>query len=253
MKHGRHPYRPRHGVARDRRRQPNAVAPVAVVVATVVAASIPGIPLHGTRNPAPSSSTSNLASVDMVRSVDHEVSRRARTKPSASPSPSPKPSASPSPKPAAPRATHSWPPAPVAGLDQTEMTNAAVVVKVGAQRGLPQRAQVIAIATALQESNLYNMASNAVLESFRYPHQGASSDHDSVGLFQQRPSQGWGSVAELMDPAHSAGLFYDRLVNVARWQSMSLTDAAQAVQRSAFPGAYQKHEGRAQQIVAAFA
>ena len=131
------------------------------------------------------------------------------------------------------------------------MDNAATIVRVARQRNLPQRAMVIAVATALQESNLYNQASRAVPESFRYPHQGDSVDFDSVGLFQQRPSMGWGTVAHLMDPAYSAGLFYSALVQVSGWQSMSLTWAAQAVQRSAYPYAYAKHETRAQQIVAA--
>jgi hypothetical protein len=139
----------------------------------------------------------------------------------------------------------------VAGLDRAEMENANAIVAVGKQRGLPPRAMVIAVATAMQESNLYNTASSAVPASFSYPHQGNSVDHDSVGLFQQRVSQDWGSVAQLMDPATSAGLFYDRLVRVAGWQDMRLTAAAQAVQRSGFPNAYQKHEDRATQVVAA--
>jgi len=131
------------------------------------------------------------------------------------------------------------------------MDNAVIIVRVGQQRHLPQRVMVIAIVTALQESDLCNLASRAVPESFRYPHQGDSVDNDSVGLFQQRPSQGWGSVATLMDPVRSAGLFYSALVRVPGWESMSLAAAAQAVQRSAFPSAYSKHEYRAAQIVAA--
>ena len=91
----------------------------------------------------------------------------------------------------------------------------------------------------------------AVPESLTYPHEGVSVNLDSVGLFQQRPSQGWGTVAQLMDPRYSTGAFYDRLVKVSGWQALSVTDAAQAVQRSAFPGAYQKHEDTARQAVAA--
>jgi hypothetical protein len=78
-------------------------------------------------------------------------------------------------------------------------------------------------------------------------------DHDSVGLFQQRPSQGWGTVAQLMDPVYAAGVFFDRLARVPGWASMSVSGAAQAVQRSAFPGAYQKHQPLAEQVVAALA
>ena len=109
----------------------------------------------------------------------------------------------------------------------------------------------MAVATGLQESNLHNVASNAVPDSLKYPHEGVSVNLDSVGLFQQRPSQGWGTVAQLMDPRYATGAFYDRLVKVAGWQNLSVTDAAQAVQRSAFPGAYQKHEDTARQAVAA--
>ncbi|MEV4513084.1 hypothetical protein AB0K00_29430 [Dactylosporangium sp. NPDC049525] len=140
---------------------------------------------------------------------------------------------------------------PVAGLDQRQMSNAALIVRQGRAQGMPDQALVIAIATAMQESNLYNVASDAVPSSLRLPHEGVSSDHDSVGLFQQRASQGWGTVAELMDPSHSAKLFYNALSRVQGWQRMSVTAAAQAVQRSAFPGAYQKHVGRAQQVVRA--
>ncbi|MDG6102161.1 hypothetical protein Daura_44485 [Dactylosporangium aurantiacum] len=140
---------------------------------------------------------------------------------------------------------------PVAGLDQTQMDNAALIVKQGRAQGMPDQALVIAVATAMQESDLYNIASPAVPSSLRLPHQGVGSDHDSVGLFQQRASQGWGTVADLMDPSHAAMLFYSALSRVQGWQRMSVTAAAQAVQRSAFPGAYQKHAARAEQVVAA--
>ena len=178
--------------------------------------------------------------------------------PSASPSASASPPPSTSASPSAP-ATTSAPPVPttpppvrpVAGLNQRQMANAAAIVKQGRAQGMPDRALVVAIATAMQESNLYNVASSAVPSSLRLPHEGVSSDHDSVGLFQQRASQGWGTVPELMKPAHSAMLFYKALSRVRGWQGMSVTAAAQAVQRSAFPNAYQKHASRAEQIVAA--
>jgi hypothetical protein len=142
---------------------------------------------------------------------------------------------------------------PVAGLDQAQTDNAATIIAAARLRGLSQRAMVVALATAMQESDLRNVASTAVPESLNYPHQGVEVDHDSVGLFQQRPSQGWGTVAELMDPAHSAGLFFDRLVRVPDWESMSVAGAAQAVQRSAFPDAYQQHQSVAERVVAALA
>ncbi|MEV8515767.1 hypothetical protein [Dactylosporangium sp. NPDC051484] len=143
------------------------------------------------------------------------------------------------------------PPRPVAGLDQTQMNNAVTIVRQGRAQGLPTRALVVAVATAMQESDLYNVASRAVPASLKLPHEGVSQDHDSVGLFQQRASQGWGTVVELMNPAHSAMLFYNALSRVKGWQNMSVTAAAQAVQRSAFPGAYQKHADRAAKVVAA--
>ncbi|GGM79646.1 hypothetical protein ACFFX1_12995 [Dactylosporangium sucinum] len=142
-------------------------------------------------------------------------------------------------------------PRPVAGLDQRQMDNAATIVRQGRSQGMPQRALVVAIATAMQESDLYNVASRTVPASLDLPHEGLSSDHDSVGLFQQRTSQGWGTVAQLMDPAHSAALFYSALSRVRGWERMSVTAAAQAVQRSAFPDAYQKHAAKAEQVVAA--
>jgi hypothetical protein len=114
---------------------------------------------------------------------------------------------------------------------------------------LPKRACLVAIVTALQESHLRNFANSRVAQSLNLSHQGVASDFDSVGLFQQRPSQGWGTVAELMDPATAASVFYTRLVKVSGWQTMSVGAAAQTVQRSAFPGAYDKHQPQAQQIV----
>jgi hypothetical protein len=139
----------------------------------------------------------------------------------------------------------------VAGLSLAQTTNAALIVEVTRQRHLPRQAAIVAVATALQESNLRNVASNAVPESLTYPHDGVSVNLDSIGLFQQRPSQGWGTVAQLMDPRYATGKFYDKLVQVSGWQNLSVTDAAQAVQRSAFPGAYQKHEDTARAAVAA--
>jgi cell wall-associated NlpC family hydrolase len=125
-------------------------------------------------------------------------------------------------------------PAGAAKLDQDQLTNAHTIVTVGAQMSVPPRGFVIAIATALQESYLRNL------------HYG---DRDSVGLFQQRPSSGWGTVAELTDPPTSSAKFYQALLKVPGWQSMPLTQAAQEVQRSAFPLAYAKWESLAQTLV----
>lgn len=108
--------------------------------------------------------------------------------------------------------------------------NAAVIAAVGHTRGLSTRAVTIAIATAMQESKLRNI---------RF------GDRDSLGLFQQRPSQGWGTAEQILDPVYSSGAFYDRLVKVTDFETRPLTEVAQAVQRSAFPQAYAKHEEEA--------
>jgi hypothetical protein len=114
-------------------------------------------------------------------------------------------------------------------LEREQMANAATIAAVGVRLGMPERAVVVAIATALQESKLRNL-----------PHLGRQNDHDSVGLFQQRPSQGWGSVEQVSDPRYASERFYLALRQVRGWQEMRVTDAAQRVQRSAFPEAYER-------------
>ncbi|MCX5069976.1 peptidase M23 [Micromonospora lupini] len=140
-------------------------------------------------------------------------------------------------------------PAPVAGLDDDQMENAEAIVRAGRKMGVPRRGLVIAVATAMQESNLYNVASGVLPESQDYPHQGVGWDHDSVGLFQQRSSSGWGPVGRLMDPEFATRQFLTALEQVPGWQQMRLTDAAQAVQVSAYPDHYQQHEWRATRVV----
>jgi hypothetical protein len=140
---------------------------------------------------------------------------------------------------------------PVAGLNQAQMNNAVTIVHVGQRLGISKRGQIVAVATAMQESNLYNRASHVVPESLKYPHQGTGSDHDSVGLFQQRYTTGWGTVKDIMIPAESAKKFYRALLHVRSWQSLSITVAAQRVQGSAFPNAYAKHQSRATAVVTA--
>lgn len=105
--------------------------------------------------------------------------------------------------------------------------NIALIVAGSLRWGLPARAATIAVATAIQESSLRNID---------------YGDRDSIGLFQQRPSQGWGTVEQIMDPYYSTDRFYEGLVKVDGWDSMEITDAAQAVQRSGFPQAYADHE-----------
>jgi hypothetical protein len=115
-----------------------------------------------------------------------------------------------------------------------QLANARIIVTIGTQRQVPKQGQVIAVATALQESGLRNLR---------------GGDRDSVGLFQQRPSQGWGTPRQLSDPAYQTQKFYDKLLRTDGWQRMRITDAAQAVQVSAFPRAYAKHAPAATRLV----
>ncbi|MGW5557837.1 hypothetical protein ACWER9_11495 [Micromonospora sp. NPDC003944] len=181
------------------------------------------------------------------RSLDRDVApARILPSPTATPTPSPTVTRKAPKKPVKPRR-----PRPVAGLDQAQMDNAKIIVDVGLEMKMPRRALVVALATAMQESNLYNLASDVLPESAEYPNQGSGSDHDSVGLFQQRPSSGWGTVAQLMRPSYAARAFYTALNEVPGWQDMSITYAAQSVQISAYPDAYAQHEDRATTVAAA--
>ncbi|WP_425498954.1 hypothetical protein [Oerskovia flava] len=114
-------------------------------------------------------------------------------------------------------------------LSPVQADNAALIAITPLRRGFPARAGTIGIATALQESKMVNID---------------YGDRDSVGLFQQRPSQGWGTVEEIMDPVYSTNLFYDVLDTIDGYEDMEVTVAAQAVQRSGFPDAYAQHETR---------
>ncbi|MFC5944572.1 hypothetical protein [Micromonospora harpali] len=180
------------------------------------------------------------------RSLDRSPAVPVTVSPSPTAKPSPSATRKPKPKPVRPAR-----PRPVAGLSQLQMDNAKTIVDVGRDMKLPRRGLVVAVATAMQESDLHNLASDVLPESANYPHQGSGSDHDSVGLFQQRPSSGWGTVRDLMRPAYAARVFYEALLEVPGWEEMSLTAAAQAVQISAFPDAYAQHEERATTVVAA--
>jgi murein DD-endopeptidase MepM/ murein hydrolase activator NlpD len=122
--------------------------------------------------------------------------------------------------------------------DSSQIRNAAVIIATGIELKIPPRGWIIAVATAMQESSLTN-----------HCHLGPRNDHDSLGLFQQRPSQGWGTPEQIMDPKYSATKFYQKLNTVQGWATMSLTQAAQRVQVSAFPDAYAKHEALATTIV----
>ncbi|MCW2867106.1 MAG: hypothetical protein JWR20_1294 [Marmoricola sp.] len=111
-------------------------------------------------------------------------------------------------------------------LDPEQARYATLIAALGVRRGLPARAVSIALATAYQESKIRNLT---------------HGDRDSLGLFQQRPSQGWGTTAQVRDPYHATNAFYDGLAKVPDYQGMRITEAAQRVQRSGFPEAYQAH------------
>ncbi|CAI6334329.1 unnamed protein product [Periconia digitata] len=126
------------------------------------------------------------------------------------------------------------------GLSATSSKYAHIIASRVHALGLPKRACLVAIATAQQESGIRVLANTGEPASYNYPHDGEGSDHDSVGIFQQRP--GWGTVKDRMDPASSADKFLNRLKTVSNWQSLSIAQAAQKVQVSAFPDAYAKWE-----------
>ena len=108
-----------------------------------------------------------------------------------------------------------------------QSANAATITALALRRGLPARAATIANATAIVESKLRNIK---------------FGDRDSLGLFQQRPSQGWGTAAQILDPVHATNAFYDALIKINGYQSMAITQVAQQVQHSGFPQAYADHE-----------
>lgn len=118
-----------------------------------------------------------------------------------------------------------------------QVDNVATIVGVGRRLGMPDRAVTIALATAVQESGLANLR---------------GGDRDSIGLFQQRPSQGWGAPSRLRDTVYATTAFYEALVRVPDWASLDVTQAAQRVQRSGYPEAYADHEPEARLLAVAF-
>lgn len=117
-----------------------------------------------------------------------------------------------------------------------QMGNAKVIVDVGVGRRISDRGIVVALMAAMTESTLRNLD---------------HGDRDSLGLFQMRPSQGWGTPTQLTDPAYASNKFYDVLLTVPNWEGITPGAAAQAVERSAFPDRYNRHEQTARQILGA--
>lgn len=121
-------------------------------------------------------------------------------------------------------------------FDPEQTGNAALIAALSIKRGLPPRAATIALTTAYQESKILNIT---------------YGDRDSLGLFQQRPSQGWGTEAQILDPIYSTNAFYDALVKVKDYETRDITEIAQQVQRSGFPEAYRDHEGQGRVLASA--
>ncbi|MBW1597276.1 C40 family peptidase [Streptomyces sp. JJ38] len=117
----------------------------------------------------------------------------------------------------------------IEGLDLPgeQIPHAQTIVATGISLQVPRRGQIVALATAMQESRLRNLA---------------YGDRDSLGLFQQRPTQGWGTAEQIRDPVYASERFYKALLKVDGWQQMTVTQAAQAVQKSGFPDAYAQWE-----------
>jgi len=121
-------------------------------------------------------------------------------------------------------------------FDPEQTGNAALISALSMQRGLPPRAATIALTTAYQESKIRNIT---------------FGDLDSLGLFQQRPSQGWGTEKQILDPVYSTNKFYDALVKFKGYEQADITEIAQKVQRSAYPEAYRDHEGQGRVLASA--
>ena len=124
----------------------------------------------------------------------------------------------------------------IVDLSVEQMGNAGTISAVAISRNLPERAVTISLATAMQESRLENLA---------------GGDRDSIGLFQQRSSQGWGTPAQIADPVYATNKFLDKLVQIPGYAQLPLTVAAQDVQHSGFPDAYAQHEDDATTLAGA--
>jgi hypothetical protein len=122
-------------------------------------------------------------------------------------------------------------------LDFGQAADAATIAGVAVRADLSARALTIAYATAFQESKLENLS---------------YGDRDSVGIFQQRPSEGWGTTAQLQDPAYAARAFFGALVKVPKYETIPVYEAAQAVQKSAYGYAYQQYAPTGAQLATAY-
>lgn len=221
-----------------------AVAGVAVIA--IAAVMLMGSPLGG------QSDATTATGVPAERTVD-DAANRSQTRDGGEPEePGTAETAPVEPETEDPAPKSEEPPAdpkPVGGLSKDQMANAVEIVRIGEDMGISERGQAVALVTAMQESQLLVLANTGLPASLDVPNQGTGYDHDSVGLFQQRPSSGWGTIEECMDVEYSTTVFYKSLQRIKGWEGMDLTVAAQSVQISAFPDHYAKWEGLAWDII----
>lgn len=217
--------------------------------------SAPSIVQVATETPVEDTATSEASSIEIFDAADVALAERPTLVTVQVPKKPVTPSTPPVPAPVAPASAPTPPPAPtptpppsssvgqpisgsITPLNDERRANAQIIVSVGRELGVPDYGIVIALATAMQESSLRNIN---------------WGDRDSLGLYQQRPSTGWGTAEQIMDQAYATRLFFGGpqnpnagrtrgLLDIAGWQSMALTDAAQRVQISAYPLAYAKWE-----------
>jgi len=213
------------GVAGHEERNAVPIAAAATTVKAAVAGNLPAAPLtKPAAKPAAKPVAKPVAKPATAKAAKPAVKKAAK-------------------KPAAPTAKQLHPRGVPGGRQsfkptKAQLKNAKAIVETGKKMGLPPRAWVIAVATAMQESTLNN-----------FGNLGANNDHDSLGLFQQRPSSGWGTPKQVQNPNYASKAFYQGLVNVPNWNKLPLTDAAQSVQVSAYPNHYAKWERHAGDVV----
>ncbi len=224
---------------------PGGVAAAMAFSDTNTAADAPAnVTLTATPVPSVAALPGQTASATPSASASPSTSPSASASASNSPKPSPSPTKTAPPNPYAHTTLAELEPTALYG-DQTTFTptatqwqNARIIVKVAEQRKMPLYAAVIGVATAIQESRLTNLTT--------------ATDADSLGLFQQRPSQGWGTAAQITDPYYATNAFLAALqVYASHYMTMYLWESAQAVQRSGFPTAYAQWETQAAHMVLA--
>jgi hypothetical protein len=218
---------------------------IAIGLALIAGIATPAF-AGGSNTPAPTHNAAAVASQPIAKSSPahahkQAAHKQAAHKPAAHKSaPAHKPAAAPAAVPTMNQLMTHGKPSGQSSIktSATQVKNAKAIVEAGKKLHLPPRAWVIAVATSMQETKLHN-----------YGSLGANNDHDSLGLFQQRPSSGWGSPKQLQNPTYAATKFYKALTHVHDWKKLPLTVAAQKVQVSAFGDRYAQWESQAANLV----